>query len=173
MDEYIVVLAGNADGRPRASAFAGEDVDAAVIAAHAQQFSVVVPHTEELIALAGEIPAGRVTAAGKVSCAFVKQETYDKFAALIGSEHEVVAASGDAVENAEAGAAAAQADPWSEIAAGSVVLATIGRDDGWWEAVVLATDPSGERLTLSWRDWPNMPSFSAARRAVALTAGQA
>ncbi|ESY51340.1 hypothetical protein X744_21085 [Mesorhizobium sp. LNJC372A00] len=56
---------------------------------------------------------------------------------------------------------------------GSTVLATVGRDDGWWEAVVLAADPASERLTLSWRDWPKMPSFNVSRRSVAVTSPKA
>ena len=36
------------------------------------------------------------------------------------------------------------ADPWAAVGVGSTVLATIGRDDGWWEAVVLAVNPQDD-----------------------------
>jgi hypothetical protein len=175
MEKMVVVLATNIDGKPRACVFSDEATEAAVPAAQGQLFAVVVPSSEELIALAADIPVGRVTAAGKVSCSFVKQEVYDKFAALIGTEHELRPPEGGVAQDGSASGSGStqQPDLWSDIGAGSIVLATVGRDDGWWEAVVLATDSSGERLTLSWRDWPNMPSFSAARRSVALTAPSA
>jgi hypothetical protein len=41
------------------------------------------------------------------------------------------------------------ADPWAEIALGLMVLASVGRGDGWWESVVLAVDPETDTLTLS------------------------
>lgn len=174
MDRVIVVLAAGDDGKPRAAVFTGEAIEAAVPAAESQKFAVVVPSSQELVALAADIPAGRVTSAGKVSCSFVKQDIYDRFAVLIGTEHQLRSTEG--VERDDAGASDAPLparDLWRDITIGSVVLATVGRDDGWWEAVVLAADPTGERLTLSWRDWPNLPSFSAPRRSVALNAPSA
>ncbi len=174
MEKYVVVLDNSTEGKPRACAFAGDAIDAGVAAAHAQGLAVVAPTTDELLLMAKEVPAGRVSSVGKVVAAFVKQETYAKFTALIGTEHELRRAEpGSDDAKAPVSAPTPQPDPWKAISVGATVLATVGREDGWWEAVVLAADPAGERLTLSWRDWPNMPSFSASRRSVAITAASA
>jgi hypothetical protein len=151
--------------------FAGDEIDSGVSAAHAQNFAVVVPATDELVALATELPVGRVSSTGKVSCSFVKHDIYEKFVALIGTGHELLRPDTNGADDlVTVSVPISQPDLWSTIGVGSTVLATVGREDGWWEAVVLAADPSSERLTLSWRDWPNLPSFSASRRRVALTA---
>jgi len=174
MEKCVVVLDGGAEGKPRACTFAFDAIDAGVTAAHAQRLAVVMPTADELLLLANEIPAGRVSSAGKVVCAYVKQEVYQKFAALIGTEHELRPADANSfADPAPATAPVTQPDLWSTISVGSTVLATVGREDGWWEAVVLAADPASERLTLSWRDWPKMPSFNASRRSVAVTSPKA
>src|SRR5688500_3898377 len=102
---------------------------------------------------------------------------YEKFAAFIGTDAEVAlsdAGASPAPETPGDDTAAADSDtytpvsvdaepripdPWTTIAVGSIVLASVSRDDGWWECVVLAVEPSNDTLTLSWRDWPRMPSF--------------
>ncbi|ESY23265.1 hypothetical protein [Mesorhizobium sp. LNJC394B00] len=173
MERYAVVLDDGVVGKPRACTFAGDAIDGGAAAAHLHGLSVVVPATDELVTVAREISSGRVSSAGKVVCASVKQEVYDKFAALIGTEHQLKPGDQSSVGKSGATSAPATPDLWSTIDVGSVVLATVGREDGWWEAVVLAADPSSDRLTLSWRDWPKMPSFGASRRSVAVTSPKA
>jgi len=54
--------------------------------------------------------------------------------------------------------AAAQADENSgKVAPGSLVLATLGAGEGWWESLVV--EMKEDLLTLKWRDWPKEPSF--------------
>ena len=55
---------------------------------------------------------------------------------------------------------------WDEIRIGSLVLATVGVEDGWWESVVLGVN--GEMLTLKWRDFPGEPTFIRRRTELAL-----
>ena len=55
---------------------------------------------------------------------------------------------------------------WDEIGIGSLVLATVGVGDGWWESVVLGTN--GEMFTLKWRDFPREPTFVRRRTDLAL-----
>jgi hypothetical protein len=38
--------------------------------------------------------------------------------------------------------------------------------EGWWEAIVIATD--NDMLTLTWRDYPKVPPVTRHRTAVAL-----
>ena len=46
------------------------------------------------------------------------------------------------------------------------MIALENLNEGWWEAIVIATD--NDMLTLKWRDYPNFPRFSLHRTAVAL-----
>ena len=53
-----------------------------------------------------------------------------------------------------------------EIGVGSLVLATVGVEDGWWEALVIRLD--GDVLTLKWRDFPREPTVMRRRTELAL-----
>ena len=55
---------------------------------------------------------------------------------------------------------------WDEIGIGSLVLATVGVGDGWWESVVLGLN--GEMFTLKRRDFPREPTFVRRRTDLAL-----
>ena len=55
---------------------------------------------------------------------------------------------------------------WDEIGMGSLVLATVGVGDGWWESVVLGLN--GEMFTLKWRDFPREPTFVRRRTELGL-----
>jgi len=55
---------------------------------------------------------------------------------------------------------------WEEIGIGSLVLATVGVEDGWWESVVLGVN--GEMFTLKWRDYPRERTFVRRRTELAL-----
>jgi hypothetical protein len=55
---------------------------------------------------------------------------------------------------------------WDEIGIGSLVLAIVGVEDGWWESVVLGVN--GEMLTLKWRDFPGERTFIRRRTELAL-----
>ena len=50
--------------------------------------------------------------------------------------------------------------------AGSVVLASVGAGEGWWEACVL--EVHDDLLTLQWRDCPDEPSFVRRNSKIAL-----
>jgi hypothetical protein len=51
-------------------------------------------------------------------------------------------------------------------AAGSLVLASVGASEGWWEARVL--EVHDDLLTLRWRDCPDEPSFVRRKSQIAL-----
>ena len=57
-------------------------------------------------------------------------------------------------------------EDWDEIGIGSLVLATVGVEDGWWESVVLGVN--GEMLTLKWRDFPRERTLLRRRTELAL-----
>ncbi len=47
---------------------------------------------------------------------------------------------------------------WEDIAVGSLVLASVGIGEGWYEAVV-AEDRGEALFVLQWRDWPDDSPF--------------
>ena len=51
---------------------------------------------------------------------------------------------------------------------GSLVLATVAKDAGWWESIVTEVDNNSDVLVLRWRDWPDEPAFSRRRSELAL-----
>ena len=55
---------------------------------------------------------------------------------------------------------------WDEIKIGSLVLATTGIEDGWWEAIIESID--GDILTCRWRDYPTEPNALRRRNELAL-----
>ena len=55
---------------------------------------------------------------------------------------------------------------WADVDVGSLVLATEGPGDGWWECLVLEAE--AELFTLKWRDWPDLPRFVRRRWQLAL-----
>ena len=55
---------------------------------------------------------------------------------------------------------------WEAITIGSVVLAHLAPDEGWWEAIVLGTKDG--QLVLRWRDYARKPSFTRAPSELAL-----
>jgi len=81
---------------------------------------------------------------------------------------------GQAAASGSTGAASGSAVPdapkrpqdWDEIGVGSLVLATVGVEDGWWESIVIGAN--GDSLTLKWRDFPREPTFVQRRTDLAL-----
>ena len=83
----IVVLGRDADGKPRAARFA--EADQATNAAKALGYRAVRATDPELLKLTGELGAARAPAGGNWSLPVVKQATYEKLAALIGTAAEL------------------------------------------------------------------------------------
>ena len=55
---------------------------------------------------------------------------------------------------------------WADIEVGSLVLATEGPGEGWWESVVLGAE--AELFTLKWRNCPDLSRFVRRRWQLAL-----
>ncbi len=132
-------------------------------------------------AAAAELPQGRVFGSGRAFIPFVAKEVYERLQALIGgpagstpASIRLTAQSPDKPADGEEGCrgGSGPADPryphsWAGIAIGSLVLITEGEEDGWYEAVVVASKPGGE-FTLQWRDWPDLPLLVRRRDEMAL-----
>jgi hypothetical protein len=160
----VVVFGLDGVGRARASTFNQADAERAQRAAEIMGLHVLRPDSDEQHALARRLPRGRVFASGRAFVPFVKAGLYEALAALAG---------GSAIAPAPGAKSASAASPsqpgstskaglapetWDEISVGSIVLATEGPQEGWFESVVLKAED--DLFTLRWRDWPNLPKFA-------------
>ena len=182
----IVVFGRDEAGKPRASWFDAGSADLATKAAGLMKMQVLQLATAEQKALARQLAPGRVFASGRAFTPFARPAVFSQlveFARATNSQASGAPSTGQqASESAShgqmsaggTGAASGSAVPtapqrpkdWDEIGIGSVVLATVGVEDGWWESVVLGTN--GEALTLRWRDFPREPTFVRRRTELAL-----
>lgn len=178
----LIILGRDHTNKAHAAWFDATEADAATSAATLMAM-MVLPITADIGALAARLPHGRIFGGtGKAFVPFVKQATYDELIAHVPMAQQVRplrlvrAEAGGGEKSSEPSPAPASADKepamslpadWNTIVPGSVVLATVGRDDGWWEAVVQDRKP-GNMWTLRWRDFPTEPAFTRQSSSLAL-----
>lgn len=163
----LVMLGLDDRGKPHASWFGAADADAAAHAADMMDMALIEVDSDELVAIAGKLPPGKLFESGKAFVPFVKRETYDRLTAYLDDDY--VAASAARVEAAAAAAEYAKASKgetkgrqpgdWSNLMVGDIVLASEGLDDGWWEAKIEEVLPE-EQFRLRWREWPELEDFT-------------
>jgi hypothetical protein len=167
----VLIVMGLDDTRkPHASTFDEENAELATKAAGLMGMRVVPLDTAELQALAAKLPRGRVFASGRAFVPFVRAGLYQSIVAAAGLPANgpklactASAASpeghGAAVGGSGGGRMAQVKLPggWGDIGVGSVVLATTGPDQGWYEAEVV--EIHDDLLTLTWCSWPEEPQF--------------
>ena len=149
----IIVVAGLDDEkRPHAAKFLQSEEAPAIKAAHLMGFQIGMAETPKALSLARALTKGRIFATGRALVPYVKQEIYDEMLSAIAFETPNIAI----VESD---------DP---LAIGRVVLCEEGPKQGWWEALIIERDDEHDRLTLRWRDWPQMKRFSRTRGEIAI-----
>ena len=176
----LVVFGRDDAGKPRASWFDAASADLAIKAGEAMRMRILKVEPEEQKDVARQLAPGRVFASGRAFTPFARATVFSKLVEL------AKASNGDASADTAASAAnSAAAIPggsgaagsgvpgapqrpqdWDEIGIGSVVLATVGVEDGWWESIIIGVN--GEALTLKWRDFPREPVFVRRRTELAL-----
>ncbi|WP_036283948.1 hypothetical protein [Methylocystis sp. ATCC 49242] len=170
--EPVLVVMGLDDTRkPHASIFDKADAKLASKAAGLMGMRVVKLETAELKALAAKLPRGKVFASGRAFVPFVKASLYASIVAAAGLPAKspkparmATASPLDGHSGAGGGdqppdtAEATPAKGWGDIGAGSLVLATTGPNEGWYEAVVI--EVHGDLLKLQWWSWPDEPLFA-------------
>jgi hypothetical protein len=184
-DPSLIVFGRDGAGKPRASWFDNESAELASKAAGLMKMRVLKVETDEQKEVARQLAPGRVFASGRAFTPFARASVFTKLVELArgGNGHGSDAPSTGvgADENAADGAAAAgtsassgsavpdapkRPEDWDEIGIGSLVLATVGVKDGWWESIVIGVN--GDSFTLKWRDFPRDPVFVRSRTEVAL-----
>lgn len=146
---------------------------------------------DPLVALADQLPAGKLFASGKAFVPFVGQELYRKLEAYMpianrkrvifskavaqgtengGASREVPSTdTGNAYAKAKAAGkprSGKYPEDWDKITVGQIVLASAERDDGWWTAHVREIRGDGIYM-LEWEEWPGFDRFVCRRDRIA------
>ena len=157
-DTGVVLFGLDDGGRAHASAFDANTAEAAEKAAGLMGMRLLRLETEEQRALAAKLPRGRVFESGRAFVPFVKRPIFESLAAFGGVQvgdqpggaETACTGSSDAAGAMPGGEGEAGDPANAEFGVGTVVLATTGLIDGWWEAVILKMDEKGV-MTLKWR----------------------
>ena len=168
----LVLFGLDERGKAHGAWFAQETAEAAVAAAETMGMFSLPVEDGAVRLLVGQLPQGKIFPSGKAFVPFVKASFYDALMAhLPESERDrarqpVQASGGKEASRTEAAGAGtdtatAQRDKpedWSKIKVGSLVLASDGEGDGWYEADVVEVLPD-EKFKLRWYQWPDLPDF--------------
>ena len=155
VDANITVLFGTDEhGKPRAACFDAINPELITKAAAAMKLQLFRPVTANQIELAEKLPVGRIHANGTGFVPPIRGDLY--------SELQLAAQP----SAAPTGPVQGLPQDWDSIQVGHLVIAQENMIEGWWEALVIATD--NDMLTLRWRDYPKVPPITRHRTAVAL-----
>ncbi|MCJ2127576.1 hypothetical protein [Methylobacterium sp. E-045] len=170
----VILFGTDEGGKPHASTFSQAEVELAERAAGLMGLRVLHITTDEHRTVAAQLPAGRIFAqSGRGFVPFVKKALYERLLNLAGPgeapPRSVAAMPNSPPSNdmpAPAGDSTRPAS-WAEVKVGSLVLASTGQQEGWFESVVVYTK-ADSLFELRWRDWPEEAHFVRHRDALAL-----
>lgn len=171
----IIILGRDDNRRPHASFFPATDTRAAQRAAELMGMTALKAENDQVRAFLARLPQGKLFESGKAFVPFVKQDLYSEIAAhLTDDERERLEAPRVVAEQPSMTAAAPHPvrpknlpESWDKLTVGSLVLATDGPLEGWYEANVI--EIKGEAgLRLKWRDYLDIPPFTRRVDQVAL-----
>ena len=167
-DANITILFGTDEhGKPRAAWFEAANPELITKAAAAMKLQLLRPVTASQIELVKKLPVGRIHANGTGFVPPIRGDLYSELK-LAAEPSQQSGTPASTVSPSPAPAAPAQGLPkdWDSIEVGHLVIAHENMIEGWWEAIVIATD--NDMLTLRWRDYPKVALVTRHRTAVAL-----
>ncbi|MCJ2131191.1 hypothetical protein [Methylobacterium sp. E-045] len=170
----VILFGTDEGGKPHASTFTHAEVELAERAAGLMGLRVLHITTDEHRAVAVQLPAGRIFAqSGRGFVPFVKKALYERLLALAGpgeappSPIQVIASSPPSSDAPTPASDPARPAGWDTVKVGSLVLASTGPQEGWFESIVVYTK-ADSLFELRWRDWPEEAHFVRHRDALAL-----
>ena len=175
-DVALILFGRDEGGKPHAAWFAAADEALARKAAGLMGMHALQLADDQGRGLAAGLPKGKVFASGRAFVPFVKTAAFAALAEAAGvpadgpNPPRQPAATDPAAGSSGGGKASEphhQPKDWGEIKLGSLVLATEGAEDGWYESVVVEVKPD-DLLVLRWRDWPELPVFPRRREHLGL-----
>ena len=170
----LIVLGLDDGGKAHASWFGEAEVGMAEKAAGMMGMAALpVADASDLKGLADQLPQGRVFESGRAFVPFVKRTLYDAIATHLPPGYQFPvralddrpppkpkkASAPDAPESGPTRPEPHRPTDWEKIEVGSLVLATEGPMEGWFEARVTKISPEGV-CTLRWRDWVDVPALT-------------
>lgn len=170
----VILFGADEGGKPHASTFTDAEVELAERAAGLMSLRVLQIATDEHRAIAAQLPAGRIFAqSGRGFVPFVKKALYERLMTLTGPleapPRPALATKSSSPSNDTPPPTGDFARPssWDAVKVGSLVLASTGPKEGWFESVVVYTK-ADSLFELRWRDWPDEGHFVRHRDALAL-----
>ena len=165
----VIVFGRDQSTKPHASWFGADDAQLAEKAAKKMGLSVARAETPDQRALADKLPKGRVFASGRAFVPFVKEALFTQLVEVAKAAGVTVASrTADALTGNDLASITATSTPqtWDSIDVGSLVLATLGAPQPWYESIVLSAHDG--LFTLYWRDYPEEGQFARQRDQLAL-----
>ncbi len=158
----VIVFGFNAYRIPQAAWFPHDEADLATRAARLMGLRVLRVMDEAHRKLAARLRRGQVFASDATFAPAANRDVFEELCKLAGP----VGVPSPAEITTDPGEAASCPATWEAIAMGSVVLAHLAPDEGWWEAIVLGAQNG--KLVLRWRASARKPSFTRAPSELAL-----
>ena len=155
VEPHLVVFGLDEGGKAHASWFGATDAELAIKAAGLMGYRLLPITTDEHRAAASGLAAGRVFASGKGFVPFAKMAAYEALQAF-GEAYQPPAPVAAAPEPAPGVTGTPQR--WEDHGVGSLVLASVGPAEGWFEAII--TESRGDAIfVLRWEGWPEDEAF--------------
>ena len=145
----LIVLGRDGSGTPHAGRFSAGQANLVTKAAKAMNLMVRKADGEALADFAKKLQIGRLYATGRAFVPPVRRSLYDKLLEQLRLAGQQVPGETDQSPNDQTPPGLPAT--WDDIAAGHLVIAHESKEQGWWEAIVVARD--GDMLTLKWRDY--------------------
>jgi hypothetical protein len=167
-DANITILFGTDEhGKPRAACFEAVNPELITKAAAAMKLQLLQPVTANQIELAKKLPVGRIHGNGTGFVPPIRGDLYSALQlAAQPPQQSGTPASTVAISAAPTGPVQGLPQDWDSIEVGHLVIAHENMIEGWWEAIVIATD--NDMLTPRWRDYPKQENVVRHASAVAL-----
>jgi hypothetical protein len=145
----IIIVAGlDSDSKPHGAQFSQDQTKLATKAAKLMGFGVGLANTEIALAVAKQLPRGRLYASGRAFAPLIKHTVYEQLQQVLTLERDTSAPDVPAGNQPTA-------DPWQQLKVGSVALYG-GKyvEEGWWEVIVREISKDGQTMTCVWRGAP-------------------
>ena len=152
----VVVFGKDEAGKAHASRFGEADAELAIKAAGLMGFQVLRVTSPEIASKALEVPLGRIfESSGRGFVPFCRTAVFE---ALCGFDGAFAPPPPPEPQPEPPLAVTGTPQRWEDIGIGSLVLASTGEDQGWFEAIV--AEARGEGLyVLRWQGWLDDPAF--------------
>lgn len=166
-DIAVVVFGMDRSKKRHASRFGSDMASKAEEAAKVSGMTALRIVTDDQRQIAMKLPKGTVSASGRAVVPLVKSVLYDKLLAVADKTPAADVPPTDPKQPSGNPSStmidqmledAQPPDDWSKLKKGSLVLALENVEEGWFEAVVI--NIVAEKVTLQWRDFPAMPTFT-------------